>query len=145
MSDFRKVTEQVSVSPQISTADIDTAIADGFTLIINNRPDGEDDGQPTNESLASYAQEKGLAWAYIPIAGGNLTLEAIESTSFALRDNEKVLAFCRSGTRSCNLWGLASAFTASEDPTDIITKAGAAGYDLTGLAPTLQHLHSSAG
>eukprot|EP01035_Chromulina_nebulosa_P044176 gene44176-59832_t len=37
-----------------------------------------------------------------------------------------VLAYCRSGTRSCNLWALASA-TAGSDPAELVTKgAGAA-------------------
>lgn len=144
MSDFRKVTDKVMVSPQISTACIDEAASMGVTLIINNRPDGEDAGQPTNEELSSYAAKKDIKWAFIPVNSGQLTMEGIESMSFALRDSEKVLAYCRSGTRSCNMWGLAEAFVGSSDTPEIIRHAADAGYDISGMAPTLEHLHSNA-
>lgn len=144
MSDFRPVSDTIMVSPQIGTACIDAAAEAGFTLIINNRPDFEEEGQPTNEELAAYAETKGLKWAFIPVAGG-LTMEAIESTGYAFRDNAKVLAFCRTGTRSCNLWGLAEAFLGRTSPEDIVGSAARAGYDLSSMIPTLEHLHTNAG
>lgn len=140
MSQFRKVTEQVSVSPQISVADIDEAAESGVTLIINNRPDGEELDQPTNEELAAYAANKGIKWAHIPIVSGQVTMEAVTSTSYALKGEPKVLAYCRSGTRSCNLWGLAQAYTSGMETNDILQSAAHAGYDLSGMAPTLDHL-----
>ncbi|MEX0299650.1 MAG: TIGR01244 family sulfur transferase [Kordiimonas sp.] len=143
MSQFRKLTEQVSVSPQITTADIDEAAASGVELIINNRPDGEEMGQPTNDELSAYAEGKGIKWAHIPIVSGQVTMEAISITSSTLRDADKILAYCRSGTRSCNMWGLAVAYAGSEETTDIITKAEAAGYDLSGMASTFKHLHGT--
>jgi len=144
MADFRQVTDSVSVSPQIELADIDAALAKGFTLIINNRPDGEVENQPTNAELSVYAEGKGLKWTFIPITPGQMTMEAIEVTSLALGDSEKTLAFCRSGTRSCTLWGLAEAYRAARPVTEIMTLAQQAGYDLSGMAPTLEHLHSNA-
>lgn len=141
MSDFRKVTDAVSVSPQISKADLDAAAEAGFSLIINNRPDGEEGGQPTNADLSAYAEEKGLKWATIPVVGGQLTFEAIESMAFALRDADgKALAFCRSGTRSCTLWALAEAFANGLSTADIVDHATKAGYDVSGMVPTLEHL-----
>jgi len=144
MSTFNKVTDTVSVAPQITADDIDVAAKSGVKLIINNRPDGEEAGQPTNDELAKVAADKGLAWASIPVTAGQLTFEAIESMSFALRDAEgPVLAYCRSGTRSCTLWALAEAFTASRDVADILKLGAGAGYDLSGMAPTLEHLYNS--
>lgn len=143
MSQFRKLTDHMSVSPQISTTDIDEAAADGVELIINNRPDDEEMGQPSSEELAAYAAEKGIKWAHIPIVSGQVTMEAISVTSAALKDANKILAFCRSGTRSCNMWGLAVAYAGSEDVTSILEKAAAAGYDLSGMTPTLKHLHGT--
>jgi len=143
MSQFKKVTEHISVSPQINKDDIDTAAEMGVTLIINNRPDGEEAGQPTNDTLATYAAEKGIKWAHIPITSGQITMEAITSTSYALKAEDKILAYCRSGTRSCNLWGLAQAFEGTDDTASILKKAENAGYDLTGLIPTLEHLYNA--
>ena len=145
MGDFRQVTDKVIVSPQISTGCIDDAAALGVTLIINNRPDGEEAGQPTNEELSSYAESQGIKWAFIPVNSGQLTMEGIESMSFALRDSEKILAYCRTGTRSCNLWGLAEAYTAHSSVENIVKHAADAGYDLSGMIPTMEHLHNNAG
>ncbi len=144
MSDFRTVTDTVSVAPQISTADLDAAAEAGFTLIINNRPDGETADQPANADLQTYAESKGLKWLYIPIVSGDLTVESVEQSAAAFAQGEKTLAFCRSGTRSCTLWGLSEALRGARDSADIMTKAQTAGYDLTGLAPTLEHLHTNA-
>lgn len=145
MSQFRKVTDQVSVSPQIDRADIDEAAGAGVELIINNRPDGEEMGQPSNEELAGYAAEKGIKWAHIPIVSGQVTMEAVASTAAAMKDASNILAYCRSGTRSCNLWGLAQAYNSGLSTTEIIEKAAGAGYDLSGLTPTLEHLQNEVG
>jgi len=144
MSEFRQVTNKLMISPQINTENIDEAVTIGVTLIINNRPDGEEDDQPTNEELAAYAATKNIKWAFIPVNPGQMTMEGIESMSFALRDSEKVLAYCRSGARSCTLWGLAEAFVGGTATADILKSASDAGYDLSGMAPTLDHLHSTA-
>jgi len=144
MTAFREVNEKVLVSPQIGKACIDAAAEQGVTLIINNRPDFEEATQPTNAELAAYAESKGIKWAFIPVVAGQLTMQGIEEMSYALRDSEKVLAFCRSGTRSCNMWGLAEAYTGGTATPDILSAAIGAGYDLTGIAPTLEHLHTNA-
>jgi uncharacterized protein (TIGR01244 family) len=54
-----------------------------------------------------------------------------------------VLAFCRSGTRSCNLWALAQA-SAGGDPAELTAKAAGAGYDLSGIRPILDQLSARA-
>ena len=149
MSDFRPVTPTMSAAPQINAEDIAQAVSEGYSLIINNRPDGEEGNQPTNASLAAVAEEQGIKWAHIPVVGGELTLDAIEQMSYALKDasedsKTKVLAFCRSGTRSCTLWALSQAYTGSMSVEAIITNAGKAGYDIANFTPTLTHLHNNA-
>ena len=49
------------------------------------------------------------------------------------------LAFCRSGTRSCNLWALARA-SLGDDAATLTATAADAGYDLRGLRPILDQL-----
>ncbi|TNE64289.1 MAG: TIGR01244 family phosphatase [Alphaproteobacteria bacterium] len=143
MTDFRKVTDQVSVAPQIGKTDIDAAADAGVELIINNRPDGEEMGQPEGDELATYAATRGIKWASIPVVGGQLTFEAIESMAYALKSTEgPILAYCRSGTRSCTLWGLATAMDKGMETTDIVAAAAEAGYDLSGMAPTMDHLRA---
>jgi uncharacterized protein (TIGR01244 family) len=54
-----------------------------------------------------------------------------------------VLAFCRSGTRSCNLWALARA-RMGDSPDELIAKGAEVGYDLSGLRPLLDQLAAQA-
>lgn len=135
MTDFRRVTDQLSVSPQIGMADIEAAAAQGFRTIINNRPDGEDPTQPTSAQVEAAARAAGLAYFHIPVRGGP-TPEQVEATERLLEEVETpVLAFCRSGTRSIVTWALAQ-FQADARPRDELVELGRqAGYDLAGLLP----------
>lgn len=142
MTDFRQVTNKISVSPQIHKADLDAAKEQGFTLVINNRPDGEELGQPTNADLEAYAQELGMKWLHIPFAGTDLTFDKVMQMNYEIIHNEKTLAFCRSGTRSCNIWALASALTNELSNTEIIASGSSAGYDLSGMEASLDHIRN---
>ena len=55
----------------------------------------------------------------------------------------KVLAFCRSGTRSTLLWALAQA-SRGEDPASLAATAQAAGYNLSPIASMLDMLSARA-
>lgn len=145
MTDFLKVTKNMSVAPQITADDIKRAAAEGVSLIINNRPDGEEAGQPLNSELASVAADHGIKWAHIPVVSGQLTMEGIEQMALAMKEDVKTLAYCRSGTRSCTLWGLAEAFSGRLATDDILARGAEAGYDLSGMAPTLEHLREASG
>jgi len=59
MTEFRRVTDQLSVSPQIALDDLARAAGDGFKLVINNRPDGEEPGQPTSAEVEAAAAPPG--------------------------------------------------------------------------------------
>jgi uncharacterized protein (TIGR01244 family) len=61
MTDFRQVTDSYAVSPQIELGDIAKAKADGFVMVINNRPDGEAPDQPSTAQMEAAAKEAGLS------------------------------------------------------------------------------------
>ena len=109
MSDFRRVTDSLSVSPQVTEADIARAAAEGFVLVINNRPDGEGGpGQPLSQAIAAAAQAQGLHYVYLPVVSGAITPEQALAMRDALQAAQQpVLAFCRSGARSAQLYALA--------------------------------------
>jgi uncharacterized protein (TIGR01244 family) len=134
--DIHTIDERISVSPQIDPADVTVLAAQGFAAIVNNRPDGEEAGQPEGSAVEGAARSAGLAYTAIPVAGGfsHAQIDAMRAALDAAAG--PVLAFCRSGTRSTNLWALAEA-KAGGDPETIVAKAAAAGYDLAGLHPTL--------
>ena len=135
MTDFRRVTDQLSVAPQIGLDDLATAAGQGFKLVINNRPDGEEPGQPTGAEVEAAARAAGLDYVHIPVRGGP-TPDQVEANYRAVEAAEgPVLAFCRSGTRSIVTWSLGQ-FQADERSREELIELGAqAGYDLSGAFP----------
>jgi uncharacterized protein (TIGR01244 family) len=135
MSDFRRVTDSLSVSPQISEADLQRAAGEGFVLVINNRPDGEDPDQPSSATIAAAARAAGLDYVHIPVRGGPgpEQVEAVREAVEAAKG--PVLAFCRSGTRSIVTWSIGQALSGGADRETLVRQGAAAGYDLSGVLP----------
>lgn len=134
---IRKLTDQVSVSPQILPGELADLAAAGFRSVINNRPDGEAEEQPESAEMAAAAAANGLAYRYIPVVPGHYEPEVIGAMAQALEElPSPVLAFCRTGTRSTSLWALQAA--RSTDADVLVKASGEAGYDLAALAPRLR-------
>ena len=133
MSDFRRVTDDLSVAPQIAVADVAEAARQGFKTLISNRPDGEDPGQPTAREIATAAADAGLPVYHIPVRGAP-TPEQVEATRLILQDADTpVLAFCRSGTRSIVTWSICQATSGAMDRNELVNLGRQAGYDLSGV------------
>ena len=144
MIEIRTIDSTIAVAPQIDPADMAEIAAAGFTAIVNNRPDGEDRGQPDGAAVAAAAQAAGLRYTAIPVTQAGFSHPQIDALAAALAAADgPVLAYCRSGTRSCNLWSLA-AVKGGMHPATATAKAAAAGYDLTGLRPLLDALSTPA-
>lgn len=139
--DLKKIDERLSVNGQITPQDIVQAAAQGFRTIINNRPDGEEPGQPTSAELAATANAYGLAYRHIPITPGQFDDGAIAEFKAALEESPgPVLGFCRTGTRCATLWGLVTAPDKGVDET--IDAAAQAGCDISGARPRLEECAS---
>jgi uncharacterized protein (TIGR01244 family) len=124
------------VAGQIRPGDMAGIAAAGVTLIVNNRPDHEEPGQPTAEEIRRAAEASGLAYCDLPVSG-TLSRAQADALAEALDHADgKTLLFCRSGTRSTHLWALACARRGA-DPDTLIRQAEAAGYDLNSLRPYL--------
>lgn len=137
---FRKLDDHVSVSPQIDTGDVLDAAEQGFTLVINNRPDGEDSYEPQGAEIEVASRAAGLDYVAIPVGHGGFSQPQVDTMAAALeRAHGPVLAYCRSGTRSTLLWGLARA-KLGDAPSHLHAKASAAGYDLAPVATLLDML-----
>lgn len=144
MPDFRQLTDSMWASPQISEEDLVAAADAGIRLVINNRPDGEEDGQPTGAQIESAAREQGLSYIAIPVDHTGFGQPQVDAMAQALEQAEgKVLAYCRSGTRSTFLWSLAQA-SRGEEPASLARAAQAAGYDISPFAPMLEMLATKA-
>ena len=134
---FRKLDETISVAGQIEPADVAEAARQGFTFIINNRPDGEAPDQPSAAEMKAAADAAGLGYAAIPITHAGFSEGQVVAMGQALAAAPgPVLAFCRSGTRSTLIWALARA-RAGDAPAELSAKAAAAGYDLSPIRPLL--------
>ncbi|NML07276.1 TIGR01244 family sulfur transferase [Sphingomonas sp. G-3-2-10] len=141
---IRTIDDSISVAPQISPEDVAGLAAAGFTGIVNNRPEGEEAGQPEGDAVAAAAKAAGLSYVAIPITHAGFSAPQVEAMAAALASaSGPVLAYCRSGTRSCNLWALAAASTGG-DPDTLTAKAAGAGYDISGIRPLLDALSSRA-
>ena len=133
---FRTLDEKVLVAGQIDESDVAQAAAAGVTTIVNNRPDGEEPGQPEGASIESAARSAGLDYVHIPVAGG-LSADQVEAMADAIDAAPgRRAASCRSGTRSTYLWALARARSGADGET-LAEQAAEAGYD---LSPILRHL-----
>ena len=104
----RQLDDKTLVDGQIAPGDVAALQAQGVTLIVNNRPDGEDAGQPTSDEIEAAATAAGVAYRHVPIARGMgpSDVEAMRAAIHAAADG-KMFAFCRSGNRSTLAWAVA--------------------------------------
>jgi uncharacterized protein (TIGR01244 family) len=142
---FRPVGDAIFASPQIEPADVAAARDFGVAVIVNNRPEGESDDQTPGAEIARAAEEAGLDYVAIPVTHAGFSEGQVAAMRAALdrAKGSRVLAYCRSGTRSTLLWALAEA-SAGADPATLKADAARAGYDLAPIAPLLDMLSSKA-
>ena len=129
---FRTLTDRILVSPQISVEQVAEAKAQGVTMIVNNRPDDEEPGQINGAEIEAAALKAGIDYVAVPVAHGGFAPWQLDGMAQALdqADQGKILAYCRSGTRSTLLWALTRA-RAGDHPDVLAAQAAAAGYDIS--------------
>jgi uncharacterized protein (TIGR01244 family) len=135
MADIRTVTPDYAVAPQLLPEEVAEAARRGFKMIINNRPDGEAEGQPTSAQMEAAAKAAGLAYSYIPVRGGPTLQQAEEQVALADQAEGPVLAFCRSGTRSIVTWSMGQRARNLWTRDELVALAANAGYDLAQVMP----------
>jgi sulfide:quinone oxidoreductase len=137
MDSLKRLGPFIAVAAQLQPADMGTLAAAGYRSVINNRPDGEEEGQPSSAEMRSAAEASGLEYHHLPVVSGQITDADVAGFGELLNQvRGPVLAFCRTGTRSISLWALSEAHHL--DPLALLAAARDQGYDLTGLAPRLE-------
>lgn len=103
---FTWLTPDFATSPQIAPEDVAAAAAAGFRSVVNNRPDFEaGPDQPTSQQIEQAAAAAGLTYAFLPVQSAYQSPAEIARMHELLGQLPKpVLAFCRSGTRTANLF-----------------------------------------
>lgn len=128
----RPLDQTVWAAPQIAVEDLPRIAALGVRTVVNNRPDGEDHGQPTSAEIEAAVRSAGLDYIHAPIAGMPGP-DAVRAVATVLEADEPVLLYCRSGTRSTVAWALAMRALDRAEPGELRSAAANAGYDLSRL------------
>lgn len=135
--DLRQLTAELAVSPQIDPEDLQQLAQLGFTAVIDNRPDSEIGESHQSHRMAASAADAGLAFHYLPIEPGGLGPAQVRQLREIISATDgKVLAYCRSGTRSVMAWALGQA--GDQSASEIIEAAAQAGFDLSHITPLLR-------
>jgi uncharacterized protein (TIGR01244 family) len=134
---IRQLDDRTLVSGQIAPNEVAALAEQGITILVNNRPDGEEPGQPFAGDIEDAAAAAGIAYRFVPIIRG-IGPADIEAMQEAMREagDGKLLAFCRSGSRSA----LTLALAQREEGVareDIERKVTDAGFDIGPIAHLL--------
>jgi len=141
---FRSITIDIMVAPQIGVDAVAEAKAAGVALIINNRPEGESDDQIPGADIEAAARAAGMEYIAIPITHSGFSQPQVMAMVAALQGAQgKILAYCRSGTRSTLLWALAESAQGG-DPDALTNMAAKAGYDVSPVRPLMDMLKAQA-
>lgn len=102
----QRLSDDVSVAPQLDAAAMALAAAAGFKSVINNRPDFEGGpDQPTAAEVGEAAKAAGLEYVHQPVQGAYQSPEDIvRFKQLVDRLPKPVLAYCRSGARCTKLF-----------------------------------------
>ena len=140
MSDFRTLSADYCVAPQISIEDIAEAKAAGFAMVINNRPEGETPDQTSGDEIEAAARAAGMDYLYIPVTHAGFSEAQVKAMADAMTQRKgPVLAYCRSGTRSTLLWSLAEA-SRGRGVDEIASAAACGGYDVAPIRQLMEML-----
>jgi uncharacterized protein (TIGR01244 family) len=134
---IRRLDDKTSVSGQLRPEEIAGLAERGISMVVNNRPDGEEPGQPLAADIEAAAEAAGLSYRHVPIIRGigPADVAAMRDALRAAGDGQ-TLAFCRSGNRSALAWALAMREDGAS-AEEIAQKVTAAGFDVTPIAHLL--------
>jgi uncharacterized protein (TIGR01244 family) len=105
---IRQLDDRTLVSGQIAPHEVAGLAQQGVTMLVNNRPDGEEPGQPFASEIEEAAAQAGIAYRFVPIMRGIGPADVAEMQKARQQaEGGKMLAFCRSGTRSALACALA--------------------------------------
>ena len=126
---IRQLDDRVMVSGQVAPHEVAGLAEQGVTVLVNNRPDGEEPGQPLAREIEDAAALAGIGYRFVPILRG-IGPADIEAMQAALRGCEggKMLAFCRSGTRSALAVALAKREQGAS-AEEVVQQLNKAGFD----------------
>ena len=127
---IKKLDTQVSVAEQITPEQLPELAAEGFGVLVCNRPDDEAQGQPAFADIEAEARAHGMEAVHIPFRGADISDAQRAEFIELLNADKKILAFCRTGNRSSLLWAAARQALGGA-PDEILAQAKAVGMDVS--------------
>lgn len=112
-----------------------------FECVLCNRPDNEEQDQPSVEMIKSECLANGIEFLHLPISPGDFNLEVIMETEKVLKTAKKTLAYCRTGTRSTMLWAFAK--TKDLEVDEVLKITDNSGYNFQHLKELLETYKST--
>lgn len=126
------INAKLSVSKQPALEDFAEFPGQGFTTVINNRPDNEDAAQPGSAAEEAASKTANLAYAHIPVTGPTITEDDVRRFQQAIAAAPgPVLAHCKGGTRSLTLWTIGEVLDGRMRAENIDAFGDALGFDLS--------------
>lgn len=119
----------ISFSDAPSAEDFERLKQQGYSLIVNNRPDGESGAPLTHREERDLAAQYGMDYLFLPFTFDSLTWEEVYAFHYAVRQSKKTLAHCRSGSRSASLFLLYELHTGVTDEATFREKCAGVGAD----------------
>lgn len=128
-----RINDRFSIASQPSPGDFAGFVAQGFSAILNLRPDGEEASQPGNTAEQRAASGAGLGYGFIPVTGPTITEADIRAFQQEISQAKgPVLAHCKSGTRALMLHALGEVIDGRMKEADLVPFGRAHGIDLAG-------------
>jgi uncharacterized protein (TIGR01244 family) len=141
MAALHTIAPNLAVAAQLGKADLADLARQGYGTIINNRPDGEEPGQPSAAEMRAEAERHGLAYVHIPVTTPTITAADVAAHAKAVAGSAKpVVAHCRSGTRSYIMWAASQALAGKAAPADLVAEGAAKGFDLSAVPALVEKL-----
>lgn len=104
--EIRKLNDDFAVAGQITPDQVPAIARAGFRSLVCNRPDNED-GAVRHDAIQAAAKSAGLEFRFIPVVSGAIDEKNVRDMAAALKSlPTPVLAYCRTGGRCMNLYGL---------------------------------------
>lgn len=139
---IKTLSDSYAVSPQITPDDLATIKAEGFTTVINNRPDEEIASELQDAAMRAAVEAAGLTYVVNPVRHSGMTADNLSVQKDGMTAG-KVLAYCASGNRCAIVWSLIMAPQLGAD--GVLSATRAVGYDHSAFRPQFEAAAQTAG
>lgn len=130
-----KITDQVFLTSQLKPGSMPFLRRQHINMVIDMRPDGEAEDQPSSEQMGASAKTVGMKFHYIPVPHDSIPDKAVEALRVLLKKETAMVLYCRTGRRAVRLYALAEASQAGGPNADeILGRVKTAGFDAADLS-----------